>query len=120
MERRVTQPLWHAWLRQKQAGVGYKREFLKEVIDHCVVGKGSVAVFWKLPLRQGAGTRTKEFSIPVRMVEQQVMGTTFKMEIGRSSMASRVAFWKGKQNIFLVDATTVSLLGFGSFIKLDR
>ena len=53
----------------KAAGFGYKREFLKEVIDHFVVGKRSVAVFWKLPLRQGAGTRTKEFSILVQMVE---------------------------------------------------
>ncbi len=53
----------------KTAGFAYKREFLKEVIDHFVVGKRSVAVFWKLPLRQGAGTRTREFSILVRMVE---------------------------------------------------
>lgn len=29
----------------KAAGFGYKREFLKEVIDHFVVGKRSVAVF---------------------------------------------------------------------------
>ncbi len=53
----------------KAAGFGYKREFLREVIDHFVVGKRSVTVFWKLPLSQGSGTRTQEFSILSRMVE---------------------------------------------------
>ena len=53
----------------KDAGFGYKREFLKDVIDHFVVSKRSVTVFWKLPLRQAAGTRTREFSILARMVE---------------------------------------------------
>ena len=53
----------------RAAGFGYKREFLKEVIDHFVVGKRSVTVFWKLPLSKGAETRTKEFSILLRLVE---------------------------------------------------
>jgi site-specific DNA recombinase len=53
----------------KAAGFGYKREFLKEVIDHFVVGKRSVTVFWKLPLRQGTTRKKDEFSILAGMVE---------------------------------------------------
>lgn len=53
----------------RSAGFVYKREFLKEVIDHFVVGKRSVTVFWKLPLSKGGQTRTKEFSILLRLVE---------------------------------------------------
>jgi hypothetical protein len=54
--------------KPRAAGFGYKREFLKEVIDHFVVAKWSIAVFWKLSLGKGTGTRTKEFSMPARMV----------------------------------------------------
>ena len=53
----------------KQASFGYKREFLKEVIDHFVVGKRSVTVFWKLPPRQGTTRKKDEFSILAGMVE---------------------------------------------------
>lgn len=52
--------------------MAYKREFVKQVIVHFPAGKRSLTVFWKLPLSKGAGTRTKEVSILLRLVEHSV------------------------------------------------
>ncbi len=68
-----------------EVGFGYKREFFKEVIDHFVVGKRSIAVFWKLPLNQGAGTKTEEFSIVARMVTRRGLEPRTPCLKGRSS-----------------------------------
>ena len=71
--------------KPRAAGFDYKREFLKEVIDHFVVAKWSIAVFWKLPLGKGAGTRTKEFSMPARMVTRRGLKARTPCLKGRSS-----------------------------------